>query len=426
MSVKTTKPFNTPSGVFIPSLQSYLQQSQISFADGGSIDAFTRLRVSETANLFDAQLTYDLAPLQFEQITSGAGAAITHSAKNRCANLAFVDTPNEGKAFMQSYEFIPYQPGRSQLGFITFNFREGKVGATKFAGLSDGIDGVEFRNVNGVNELRLWSSTDAETQTVPQTHWNLDKLDGNGLSKITLDISTTQIFVIDLQALYVGRVRVGFDIGGIPFYVHEFNHANIFEDPYFARASLPVRCGMEATATVSTTMDYICSSVASEGGSPSPVGRSFTTEAVVTADNGARTHAMSVRPKLLFNGLTNRSLFQLESVDILAGNNPVKWELALGQAISGTTTYSNVNAEYSAFEVNTAGTISGSPALVFQPGYIGSASNSRGSATANTTQRYPITLDQAGAHRAMGTLSILLTGVGASACRVSLTWREVR
>ena len=428
MSVKSTKPFNTGSGIFLPDLQRFLQHSQISFADSGSVDAFTRLRVSETANLFDSQLTYDLAPLQFEQITSGTGATVTHDATNRCAIMTFTDTPNEGKAYMQSYEYIPYQPGRSQLAFITFNFHEGVAGATKFAGLSDGVDGIEFRNENGTNQVRIWSSTDSGVQTIPQSQWNIDKLDGNGISKATLDITKDQILVIDLQALYVGRVRVGFDINGIPYYVHEFNHANIFDHPYLSRATLPIRCGMQATATVSTTMNFICSSVASEGGAPSPSGRSFIARSTVSVASEARTHAMSIRPKLLFNGFTNRSLFQLESVDVIAlGNNSLEYDISLGQALSGTTTFADVNTAYSAFEVNTAGTLDGTPALSFAGGYAPATGNSKGAIKADLTQRYPITLNQAGQHRDMGTINIAMAGIGGSTtARLTTTWREVR
>jgi len=41
--------------------------------------------------------------------------------------------------------------------------------------------------------------------------------------------------------------------------------------------------------------------------------------------------------------------------------------------------------------------------------------------------RYPITLNAAGAVRALGTLSVNALGVGGtSACRVILNWREIR
>lgn len=407
---------------------SYLSNVNIAFSDTGSIDAFSRLRVSQTANLFDAQLTYNLAPLMFEQITNGTGATIAHDATNRMALMTFSSTATGGKAYMQSYEYIPYQPGRSQLAFITFNMIETKANTLKFAGLSDGVNGIEFQLNGTTKQFTIYSSTTAGTETVTQSNWNLDKLDGTGVSGLTLDITKTQILVIDLQALYVGRVRVGFDIDGIPYFVHQFVHANSIAYPYLAYASLPVRCGMTCTGTVSTTMNFICSSVASEGGVIDIPARTFSIEGTGTAGNGTRAHVLSVRPKTTFNSITNRSSFILDSIEIfVTGEFPIKWELCLGQAITGTTTYTDVNTTYSAFEYNTAGTISGTPAIVIASGYSVAKTGVGGTASYKSVQKYPITLDQAGAIRANGTLSLIATGIGgSSACRAIFNWREIR
>lgn len=407
---------------------SYLSQISTKFADSGAIDAFSRVRVSQTASLFDSQFTYNLSNLTFEPITNGSGATVTHDSTNRMALMTFSSTPTGGKAYMQSYEYIPYQPGRSQLVFITFNMGESVSNVLKFAGLSDGTNGVEFQLNGTTKQFVIYSATSNGTQTVTQSNWNLDKLDGTGISEITLDTTKVQILIIDFQALYTGGVRVGFDINGVIYYVHEFLHVNSITSPYFQSANLPIRCGMTCTGTVSATMNFICSSVASEGGETEVRGRTFTIEGTATAGSGTRTHILSIRPKTTFNSITNRIKFELESVDILiTGANPILWEVCIGQAISGTTTYSDVNATYSAFEYNTAGTISGSPSLVLASGYVNAGASAKSTSPRFVNQKYPITLDQAGAVRALGTLSLLVTGfTGTSACRTSLNWREIR
>jgi len=147
----------------------------------------------------------------------------------------------------------------------------------------------------------------------------------------------------------------------------------------------------------------------------------------VTAASGARTHLLSVRPKATINSITNRVEFVLEDVDILVtGNSPVYWELVLGQALT-TPTYADVNATYSAFEFVAAGTLSGNPGVVFASGFCPASTQSKGNARAEVTNRYPITLTAAGAVRDFGTLSLLVTGLGAtSACRGVVKWRELR
>jgi len=400
----------------------------IQMADTAAIDAFSRLRVSQPTGIFDSQLTYNLAPLLLEPITSGSGATITHDATNRMALMTFSSTGTGGKAYLQSYEHFRYQPGKSQLILLTFNFKEPMANVLKFVGYSDGTNGIELQQSGSTVQLALLSGTTSGNQTVTQANWNIDKMDGTGESGKTLNLTKTQILGIDLQALYVGRVRVSFDIGGVFVPVHEFIHSNLIAYPYLQTANLPVRCGMTCTGTVSTTMNMICSAVVSEGGVDDTAGFGFSAENNTTASSGTRTHLLSVRPKTTFNSITNRSKIVLESIEIMpTGANPVLWELVLGQAISGATTYSDVNATYSAFEFNTAGTISGSPAIVILTGYVNSGSSAKLSQNTRVPIRYPITLDAAGAVRALGTVSVDVTGLtGTAAVRVALNWKEIR
>lgn len=404
----------------------------VGIQDGANLDAFSRLRVSQGTGLFDCQFTYNLRPLLFEQLTANGGggtASIAHDATNRCATMTFTNALTGAYSYMQSFEHIPYQPGKGQLAFLTFSFIEAKADVLKFVGLSTRSNGIELQ-LNGTSGARLvlYSDTDVGDETVTQANWNIDTMDGRGDSRINIDWTKSHILVIDYQALYVGRVRVGFDIDGVVYYVHQFTHANEDATPYIQTATLPVRCGMSATATVSTTMRFICCSVISEGGTEDTSGSSFSVEGTVTASSGARTHILSVRPKTTFNSIANRIKFALDSVEVLVtGTNPIYWELCLGQAISGTTTYNDVNATYSGFEYNTAGTISGSPALVIASGYVNSSATNRGAVSRQQVAKYPITLDASGAVRANGTLTLIVTGIGGtSACRAAFNWREIR
>jgi hypothetical protein len=401
----------------------------VGIADGANLDPFSRLRVSEARNLFDSQFTYNLNPLLFEQLVSGSGASIAHDTTERVALMTFTSTPTGGTASMQTYEWFRYQPGNGQLIFLTFNFIEHATDVLKFVGYGDlANNGVHLISDGSGLSWRILSDTTHGDETVAQANWNLDPLDGSGGSGITLDVSKTHIAVIDVQALYVGRVRVGFDIDGQVIYCHEFLHANSATYPYIQTASLPLIAGMTCSGTASTTMQFICATVKSEGGPEEPGSYTFAIEGTATAASGARTHILSLRPKTTFNSLVNRLKFELTSVNVLVtGNNPVLWELCLGQVISGTTTFSDANATYSAFEYNSAGTISGSPAIVIASGYVPANNQAKGEIAHQVVNRYPITLDAAGAVRALGTLSLLVTGIGGtSACRASFNWREVR
>ena len=112
---------------------------------------------------------------------------------------------------------------------------------------------------------------------------------------------------------------------------------------------------------------------------------------------------------------------------LVTGASPVYWELCLGQAISGTTTYTDNNTTYSGVEYNTAGTLSGAAAIVIDSGWVAASATVKSSTKVDIETKYPITLDAAGVARSLGTLSVVVTGIGgSSACRVAVQWKELR
>lgn len=409
----------------------YFNEILTTYRDSGNLDAFGRLKVAAPQTLFDAQFTYDLQPLVFEPVTP-ANTTITHDSTNRRANITMTNAANNSDVYLQSYEYFRYQPGKSQEIDITFNMGAAVTGVYKYVGYGDSNIGFFFeQNQDGTLSFSIYSNTGAGDQTKDQTLWNKDKLDGSGVSGKTLNIEKDQILYIDFQALYVGRVRFGFVIDGVLCIAHEFYNANAFTSTYIESANLPIIAGMTnlSGSTATATMYFNCSMVASSGGIDEAVGYEFSTPGVsVTAGNNTRTHLMSIRPLTTFNSIVNRTKLANLEVDLLVtGNAPVYWELCLGQAFTVAPTYSNINTTYSAFSYGTGGTLSGSPTLVIDSGYVPASASTKGSASMKVTDRYPITLDASGAVRSMGTLTLLVTGLGAtSACRAVLKHKEIR
>lgn len=399
--------------------------------DGSNADAFSRVRISAPESIFDAQYTYSLAPLLYEPITSGSGASVTHDATNRQALMTFASTPTGGKAIQQTFEHFRYQPGKSMLAYITFIMGATVANCTKFAGYSDGTEGIEFQLTGSGPQFAILTAGTHGNEIVAQANWNLDKMDGTGSSGVNLRWDRGQILILDFQALYLGRVRIGFDINGKIIYAHEFNHANDPASagayPYFKTANLPIRVGMTCSGTVTTTMYHTCASLISEGGQQETVGYRFSASAALTAGNGADTHAISLRPKTTFNSIVNRSKIVFEDVDILVtGNSPVFWKLVLGQALTSASA-SDANTAYSGVEVLTGGTLSGTAGIVIDSGYVAASNQAKGEQSSSVPMRYPITLDAAGNQRLMGTVTLLVQGLGAaSACNVSVCWKEIR
>jgi hypothetical protein len=413
----------------------------ISYADTGALDAFNRLRTSSPETLFSTQTQYNAATLQMEVGATGTGVVPTHSANTRMVALSC--STGSGTSFTQSYQYSPYQPGRSQFIACTGVIGAGVSGAVVDFGYFDATNGVIFRQNGNTNlQLILRTSTGgsvSDANIVNQSAWNIDGLNSgiNSLnpSGLTLDITKAQILIIDLQFLGMGRVRVGFDINGIIYYVHQFTNANNLSVPYMQTATLPVCMLITGTGLGSVKTSYFkCATVQSEGGSLSGFGFSFATpEILSTPGNGVRVPMVSIRPKVTFNGITNRELFLLDTISIFTtANQDVFWELVLGGTYGGQT-WADVDTNNSAFEYTSVpGTFTNlTGGIVLATGY-----NSRLGGTNNGSPivfeplqslKYPLTLNRAGAQRALGTLTLLGTGVaGNAASRCTVNFKEIR
>lgn len=410
--------------------------NSVSIADGANLDAFARLRTSDPSVLFTEQSQYNYGTIQMEPGNTGTGVLPAHDANMRATKLSA--TAGSGTSFLQSFMYSPYQPGRSQSIAMTAVIGAGVAGAVVDIGYFDATNGIIFRQ-NGVTNLQFiqrtsTSGSPSDANAVAQSSWNLDKLDGTGSSGITLDITKALILIIDLQFLGVGRVRVGFDIGGKIIYAHQFLNANNLTVPYMQTASLPVAMLLTATATGSTKDAYFkCASVSSEGGNLDLFGFMFSTpEVTVTAGNGARTPIVAIRPKTTFNSLANRQFVELMGVvAVVTGANPVYWELVVGGTYSGQT-FADVNTTFSGTEYTS---VPGSYTNLTGGAVIASGYLAAGAGTPVTlinlptllSRKYPLTLDRAGAVRTLGTYTLLVSGIGGtSATRASMNFKEVR
>lgn len=407
-------------------INDYVNNSGIFMADSGSIDAFSRLRVSNPVSLFDSQFTYDLQPLLFEKIINGS-ANISYDSTNGAASLDLDNASNGDSAVFQSYSHIRYQPSKSQLVFLSFNFGGGEDDCIKSVGLSSGSDGFELRMNNGNLEFVILSTTENGNQVIPQSEWNLEKFDGSQKS-VELDFEKTQILIIDFQALYVGRVCFGFDVDGVIEYAHEFNNANNTIYPYIRTANLPIRSSITSTSNnVTAEMLSICCAVVSEGGIDQNLGYEFVHSTdVISLGNNVRTHVLSIQPKQLFNGVVNRTQILLRSIDlIVTGGNSIEWDLSIGQSLTNINAQ-DVNTNYSGSSY-LSGDISGDPAIKISNGYSIASGNIRTSINRDITTRYPITLNGVGDVREMGRVTLAAKGIGGtSAVKASLGWTEVR
>lgn len=229
-------------------------------------DAFGRLRVSNAFTLFDSKLLVSDYPTLFwdDQQTSGAGTSTTYAQVDARVRLA-VSNATAGTRTRQTYRRFNYQPGKSQMVFMTFNLNGGVAGVTKRAGLFDANNGLFFQ-MNGTTPEFVIRKNGFDRR-FPQSVWNQDQFNGTGFSGLTFDATKAQILSFDFEWLGVGSIRFGFVVNGQPIVMHVVEHANLADSVYISTPNLPLRYEISnAGAGAAANMDCICSTVTSEGG----------------------------------------------------------------------------------------------------------------------------------------------------------------
>jgi hypothetical protein len=407
---------------------SNLKVSVQEYGDTPAIDAFDRLRTSEPFTIFDSKQLHDKQPLFWDESLGGSATSV-HNSANASVEMDVTASASDF-AIRQTKQRFNYQPGKGQLIFMTF-YSPQATGATKRIGCFDGTSTNNLTPNNGIffecDGTLSWNiaKNGSTTETVAQSSWNVDKLDGTGKSGITLDMASTQVLVIDFEWLGVGRVRVGFVIDGLIYYVHYFNHANndTFTSVYMSTPNLPLRYDIQTDGSEATQLDHICSTVMSEGGlEQTGVLRSVDTGTThVDADAANTIYAVvGIRLKATYKDVSVLpeffSMINEQSQDF-------RWSLCLNPTIAGTFTYSDVtNSAVQKATGATANTVS-DEGLIIDSGYIRVTNQGGGS-----TERKFVTSLRIGSTIA-GTqdeLVLCVTPLAASAdIHGSLTFREL-
>ena len=402
-------------------------------------DAFGRVRISDPVALLDSTFTYNLNPRVFEDISSGNGT-VSFLSSAKAASLQ-ITAGAAGVAGLQSYQYTHYNPGKSHLILLTFAADPNANGwgaNQKFeVGYFDDDNGIFARfNSGGPYFVQRSSVSGAPVDTaVAQASWNIDTLDGTGgvgnPSGVTLDEESSQILVIDLQFLGVGRVRIGFVISGFIFFAHAFNFANLNSGMYMQTATLPVRWMLTDTGTAGfNASEAYCCMVTTEGGNEQDRGIPFAIgnppSAPITAASGIDTALIAIQPLLTFNGLPNRIWNLLESAEVLnTGSTEVICKVWYG-APPGLGAWAAVDASDSGMEYNITGAHAAGTGIVIAQFTVPASAQVKGTGAFAVNSRLPIGLNRA-ATTPVGPITLTASGIGGtSPCVGTISWREIR
>jgi hypothetical protein len=260
-------------------------------------------------------------------------------------------------------------------------------------------------------------------------------MNGNGdednPSGVRLDIEQSQILIIDLEWLGVGRVRVGFVIDGIPIYCHEFLNANINNSVYMTTANLPLRYEISAAGGMTGTysLKQICCAVTSEGGVELERGLPIAVDTRATGTLGVTSEVavLAIRPKTTFNGLINRGRIEIEGYNTEIATNGAWVSLIYNPILPTGTAWLSANDESIVEYAILPGAYTSGIKIESEPiPAAGLNANSRvGSSEADIISKLPITLDINGENP----ISVAITAqskTGTAGIYASIRWREVK
>ncbi len=326
---------------------------------GMAVDGFGRARSSLPLTLFDSSHRYADNQLWYSSNTGAGNSTITFSANQGLIELAVSNAAN-AEIIRETKRVFSYQPGKSLQTLNTFVFNPAQTNLRQRVGYFGAQNGIYLELDNSTVYLvrRYYNLGSVQEERVAQTSWNVDKLDGLGPSKVTLDISVAQIFFMDIEWLGVGSVRCGFVIGGQLIHCHSFHHANEVgsNSTYMTTASLPLRYEIKNTGTTanSSIFKQVCSTVISEGGYELR-GRQFSANTPLSAPRDL-TNADTYYPVISLRLANTR----LDAVAVLSGasligignNGYYHWKIVIGADITepgsptGWISVANSSIEY--------------------------------------------------------------------------------
>ena len=407
----------------------------VRLGDSPSASAFGRLRVANTRLLGEFRNMYGtLGPVEIVTKFEEGGTQTIDLAKTHV--MINVTTASGSRAIRQSRKYHPYISGTTNIAFVSFTFGEAKTNLQQMVGLFDDLNGIFFR-MNGTVPEMVIRKAGIDNEVIPQSQWNIDKLDGTGTSNIDIDFTKSQIFFTDYQWLGVGRVRVGFSINGQIYYVHYFSHENSITEPYMFQPSLPVRWEIKNTGTTesNSSLMSICFGVYVEGsdlqtGFDNSISNGTGSVTLGASPNNVKG-ILAIRLKNTVNGQPNRAFARIKDWDIVT-TLTAQYKVMILQGISslaGTPVWQDATptgwCEFTTdFKLATE-----TPAnsLVLFDGYAAGASN-RGERTNMTTDNRSSAIYQ----NFDSTDSMIIAIIGYripndnAVMRASLNWVEVK
>ena len=324
----------------------------VTFQGGGfDFDSFGKAKVSEETVLSSFIPEFDEEPTKFRVETEGT-SELVYVPNEKSVKLK-VDTTEGDRVVRTSHRYHKYIAGVSNTTIMTVNPSESKDGVVKRWGLFDDNNGIFFEidGHDGYLVIRSNVSGTPVDKRIGWADWNGDKMDGQGLSGITMGFAKSNIYWIDFQWLGVGMVQWGImHPNGTKILIHTEENANKYSTVYMGSANLPIRHEIfnKAGTASASEMRIHNSVVLMNEANPAFEGKRFVAGKGMNDDKIHITNDWKIliiaRQKDEFKGKPNHSAAMLKSINLYC-NKPMVLSIQRGTTTEDDEHYGNIDPE---------------------------------------------------------------------------------
>ena len=276
-------------------------------------------------------------------------------------------TTSGSRASIETIDVLRYVIGVGGLVRISAIFTSGVAGGTQLIGYGDNTDGFFFGyNGNSFGVMRRRGGSDT---WIPQTSWNIDKMDGSGTSGVTLNPALGNVYQIQFQWLGYGAIGFGIEnpVTGELILVHRIQYANANSLPSIFNPSLPLSTRISNSGTASNIMVQTAGAMGfQEGDAGHALELTNSYAASKSTSGNVEAAIFSIRDAATFQSKTNRVRVKTAFVSYGAeGTKDVTFRLIKNATLSGSA-WISISSGSSVVDVDTSGAfVSGGKSLLY-------------------------------------------------------------
>ena len=307
----------------------------------------------------------------FSIITANGGTSTYDSVKS--STVLATTTASGSSVSRTTNRYHYYLPGSSNLARMSMACGDtGKANNIRRWGVYDDSDGIYFE-LNGTDfqvVIRGSTSGSIVNTPVPRSTWS-DKLDGTGISGMTLDLTKVNNYWADYTFSGAGRVRFGvYEPDGNRLVAGTVNVGNSSPYPLIRTGTLPFRTeniNTGATGSSSELREVVMSMSTESDPKDYTFWRSADME-VYGVTTTTDTHLISLQSISTINGKHNAVQAYPEVLSVVATGGPVA--VTLWQTVSITSPSWTVGSGTTSIKGSTTGTLNLSGARKFATFFV--------------------------------------------------------